>query len=176
MRIACILAPEYEDSELRIPMDRLRAAGHEVDIIGSEEGKELVGKKGKERVTTTRGIDDASAADYDVLLIPGGHSPDKLRLDARFVALVKDFDNGGKTIAAVCHGPQLLLTAGLVRGRRLTAWPTVQDDLRQAGARVENREVVIDRNWITSRKPEDLEAFSRAILDAIGRPAESHPA
>src|ERR1051325_8179188 len=117
MRIACILASEFEDSELRIPMDRLRASGHEVDIIGAEEGKELVGKKGKERVTANRAIDDARASDYDVLLIPGGHSPDKLRIDPRFVELVKEFEKGSKTIAAVCHGPQLLITAGLVRGR-----------------------------------------------------------
>jgi protease I len=175
MKIACILAPGFEDSELRVPLDRLRAAGHEVDLIGAEEGDELVGKKGKERVVSTRGIDDVRADDYDALLIPGGHSPDQLRIDRRFVALVTEMDRRGKPIAAVCHGPQLLLTAGLVRGRRMTAWPTVQVDLRLAGAIVEDRDVVVDRNLITSRKPEDLEAFVREILAHLGQSAETHP-
>jgi protease I len=173
MRIACILASGFEDSELRIPMDQLRAAGHEVAIVGAEEGQELVGKKGKERVTATMGVDAARADDFDALLIPGGHSPDQLRNDPRFVELVKEFEKRGKLIAAVCHGPQLLLSARLVRGRRLTAWPTVQEDLRQAGAQVEDREVSLDRNWITSRKPDDLQAFVRAILEHLGQPAES---
>ena len=176
MRIACILASGFEDSELRIPMDQLRAAGHEVEIVGAEPGTELVGKKGKERVTATAGVDAARADDFDALLIPGGHSPDQLRNDPRFVELVKEFEKRGKLIAAVCHGPQLLLSARLVRGRRLTAWPTVQEDLRQAGAQVEDREVSLDRNWITSRKPDDLQAFTRAILEHLGHRAESHPA
>ncbi len=175
MKIACIVASGFEDSELRIPMERLRAAGHEVVIVAADEGAELVGKKGKERVTADRGIDDVHARDYDLLLIPGGHSPDALRIDPRFVELVKDFDKAQKPIAAVCHGPQLLIAARLVRGRKLTAWPTVQEDLRQAGADVEDREVVIDRNWITSRKPADLDAFARAILERLGHGAESRP-
>jgi len=91
------------------------------------------------------------------------------------VELVKEFERRSKPIAAVCHGPQLLLTAGLVEGRRLTAWPTVQEDLRQAGAQVEDHEVIRDRNWITSRRPEDLEAFSRAILAHISPTQEIHP-
>jgi protease I len=169
MKIACIVAAEYEDSELGIPVDRLRAAGHEVDIIGMKAGLELVGKKGKEKVITEKGIDDVEASAYDALLIPGGHSPDYLRADRRFVELVKAFDRAGKLIAAVCHGPQLLLSAGLVKGRRLTAWATVQGDLQKAGATVEDKQVVVDRNWISSRKPEDLEAFSREIIAHLGR-------
>src|SRR5207248_1881181 len=101
-------------------------------------------------------------------LIPGGYSPDKLRADDRFVEFVKEFDATGRPLAAVCHGPQLLLTAELQRGRTLTAWKTVQGDLRQAGAAVEDREVVVDDNWITSRKPDDLEAFSAKLIEELG--------
>lgn len=168
MRIACILAADYEDSELRVPYDRLVAAGHTVDIIGARAGEELAGKKGKERVRTTHGIDDVRTGDYDALLIPGGYSPDKLRADDRFVDLVREFDRAGKLIAAVCHGPQLLITADLVRGRTLTAWKTIQVDLERAGARVLDREVVVDRNFITSRKPDDLEVFAREIIARLG--------
>jgi len=115
-----------------------------------------------------RSIDDADAASYEGLLIPGGYSPDKLRADDRFVNFVKDFDVTGRPLAAVCHGPQLLLAAELQRGRTLTAWPTVQGDLRQAGAEVKDEAVVVDDNWITSRKPDDLEAFSAKFLEELG--------
>jgi protease I len=103
-----------------------------------------------------------------VLVIPGGQSPDHLRADPRFVQFVKRFDATGRPLAAVCHGPQLLITAGLVRGRTLTAWKTIQEDLRQIGATVKDEPVVTDGNWITSRQPSDLEAFSQAILAALG--------
>jgi len=169
MKIACIVTNGFEDSELRIPVDRLRQAGHEVDIISLERGDQLVGEKGKEKVTADKGIADAKVGDYDALLIPGGYSPDKLRADKRFVEIVKDFDKAEKPIAAVCHGPQLLITAELVKGRKLTAWTTIQGDLRQVGAHVEDREVVADRNWITSRKPADLEIFSRTFIEKLSQ-------
>ena len=103
----------------------------------------------------------------DGLLIPGGQSPDHLRADPRMVEFVKAFDRAGKLVAAVCHGPQLLIAAHLVKGRTLTAWQTVQDDLQQMGATVKDEPVVKDRNWITSRKPDDLEAFSAAIVEEL---------
>src|SRR6185312_12411497 len=123
--------------------------------------------KGKEKVKSEIAIDDSSPDDYDALLIPGGQSPDHLRVDPRAVDFVKRFDQTGKTIAAVCHGPQLLAAAHLVKGRTLTAWSTVQDDLQQMGAQVRDEAVVRDRNWITSRKPADLEPFSDAIIDRL---------
>ena len=101
------------------------------------------------------------------LLIPGGQSPDHLRVDQRFVDFVKRFDASKRPLAAVCHGPQLLLSARLVRGRTLTAWATVQGDLEQAGAKVKDEPVVIDQNWITSRKPDDLQQFSEAFAQAL---------
>ena len=165
--IACLLASDFEDSEFRIPHDRLRDAGYDVDVIGFEAGQKLKGEKGREEVTTARGIDDADPDTYEGLLIPGGYSPDKLRADPRFVEFVRRFDRTGRPLAAVCHGPQLLLAAELQRGRRLTAWSTVQNDLRQAGANVVDAAVVVDDNWITSRKPDDLEAFSAKLLEEL---------
>jgi deglycase len=166
-RVACILGEDFEDSEFRIPYDRLKADGYEVELIGAKAGQAISGKKGKEKVTAEKGIGEARADDYLALLIPGGYSPDHLRIDPRFVQFVKAFDQKQRLIAAVCHGPQILMTARLVKGRTLTAWPTVQDDLRQVGADVKDEEVVRDRNWITSRKPDDLPAFSDAILEQL---------
>lgn len=173
-KVALLLAEGFEDSELRIPYDKLRGAGLKVDIIGAKAGEALKGYRGRETAKVDRSIDDAHPDEYAVLLIPGGHSPDHLRADARFVAFVKDFDETGRLVAAVCHGPQLLITAGLVRGRTLTAWKTIQEDLRQIGANVQDKEVVRDRNWITSRQPSDLQAFSQAILDATGSGPSAH--
>ena len=137
------------------------------EIIGREAREKLAGYKGKEKIATEKAIGAARADDYAGLLIPGGHSPDVLRADPRVVKFVIEFDRTRRPVAAVCHGPQLLITAGLVRGRVLTAWSTVQDDLRQIGAKVLDEPVVIDGNWITSRKPDDLEAFSAAFIAAL---------
>lgn len=171
-RVACIIGDGFEDSEFRIPYDRLREAGYQVDLIGAKAGQKLAGKQGKEKVQAEKGIAEARPDDYVALLIPGGYSPDHLRIDPRFVEFVRAFDATQRTIAAVCHGPQLLLTAGLVKGRTLTAWATIQEDLRQVGADVKDEEVVVDRNWITSRKPDDLEAFSEAIVERLGHGAQ----
>jgi len=171
-RVACLLTSGFEDSEFRIPTDRLRQAGYQVEIIGLQAGEKLVGEKGKETARVDLSIDDAEVDDYMALLIPGGYSPDKLRADDRFVQFVKAFDATGRPLAAVCHGPQLLLTAELIKGRRLTAWKTVQGDLRQAGARVVDEQVVVDGNWITSRKPDDLEAFAAKLVIELGEMEE----
>jgi protease I len=166
-KIALLLGQGFEDSEFRIPYDRLREAGHKVEVIGTKPGEELTGYRGKEKVRADRGIDEVRPEDYDALVLPGGQSPDHLRADDRFVEFVKRFDATGRPLAAVCHGPQLLISAELVKGRTLTAWKTIQGDLRQIGANVVDQPVVIDGNWITSRKPEDLEEFSAAILEAL---------
>ncbi|HVP61157.1 MAG TPA: type 1 glutamine amidotransferase domain-containing protein [Myxococcaceae bacterium] len=166
-KVAILLGQGFEDSEFKIPYDRLKAEGVEVDIIGREAGEELVGDKEKVKVRATRSIGDARPQDYDALLIPGGYSPDKLRADERFVRFVREFDASKKPLAAVCHGPQLLITAGLVKGRTLTAWRTIQEDLRQIGAKVKDEPVVRDGNWITSRQPDDLQQFSDALIQAL---------
>lgn len=176
MKIACILGQGFEDSEFRVPYDRLKKEGYQVDIIGLKAGEELKGYKGKEKAKAEKAIDQVSADDYDALLIPGGQSPDRLRVDKRMVEFVKRFDQAGKLIAAVCHGPQLLIAAHLVKGRTLTAWQTIQDDLQQIGAIVKDEAVVKDRNWITSRKPDDLPMFSDAIVEELEGAEGTHTA
>ncbi|AKQ65786.1 ThiJ/PfpI family protein [Myxococcus hansupus] len=167
-RVACIVGDGFEDSELRVPYDQLRGAGHEVVLIGKKAGDSVEGKRGKEKFRLERGIDEVDVKDFDMLLIPGGHSPDNLRADERFIRFVKEFDDRGKLIAAVCHGPQLFISAGIVDGRTLTAWTTIQQDLKMIpNVRVRDASVVRDANWITSRKPDDLEDFSKAILEDL---------
>lgn len=179
-RVACLIGPDFEDSEFRVPYDALRKAGYQVDVIGARAGEHLSGKRGNEVVETEVGIDDASPSGYDALFIPGGASPDALRADARFVAFVRAFDQLQRPIATICHGPQLLLTAGVITpGRHLTAYKTVQGDLEKAGAHVDDVPVVRDRHLLTSRGPRDLPVFTRELLellataDSMGRSSSS---
>jgi len=172
MKIACVLASHFEDSELRVPYDAFRHEGHEVVIIGKKAGEKLEGKAGKEKLKSDVGIDDVSPDDFDALFIPGGYSPDQLRADPRFVDFTRAFD--ARPLLAVCHGPQLLLTAGMTRGRRMTAWKTVQVDLGYAGAQVVDEEVVVDGNLVTSRQPSDLPAFVRESLELLRLGGEIH--
>jgi len=162
MRIACVVGPEYEDSELRVPLEAFRRAGHEVVIVGTKRGATLHGKRGQDSVTTDASVADVGPRQFDALFIPGGHSPDNLRSDERVVRFVQGFRD--RPIVAVCHGPQLLMSAGMVRGRRLTAWKTIQGDLRYTEADVVDEEVVRDENLVTSRQPSDLDAFVRESL------------
>ncbi len=163
-RVALLLDEMFEDSEFRVPYDRLRAAGHEVVVVGREAGKQVAGKRGKERVTTEVAAADVSAAEFDAVVIPGGYSPDRLRMDVKMVGLTRETFVQGKPLAAVCHAPWMLVEADVADGRTVTSWPSIKTDLINAGARWVDREVVEDGNLITSRKPEDLEAFSEAIL------------
>src|SRR5487761_787009 len=169
MRIACLLDSDFEDSEFRKPYDAFQAAGHEVVVIGLQRDSKLTGKQGKEVVRAERGIDEVKPDDFDALFLPGGYSPDHLRADQRMVDFARAFFERERPVFAVCHGPQLLLTAGVVNGRTMTAWKTVQGDLRAAGANVVDKEVVVDRNLVTSRQPGDLEAFSKAALEMLGK-------
>jgi protease I len=168
-RIAVLVGPEYEDSELMVPLRRLTEADHEVEILGTDAGRELVGKGRKTKIQVDAAVSDRKPEDYDALLIPGGHSPDHLRTSRAVIDFVKRFGALGRPIAAICHGPQLLIEAELVRDHRMTAWPSVRTDLENAGAEVVDEEVVVDGAFITSRKPEDVEAFSRALLDRLAQ-------
>lgn len=163
-KIAFIIADMFEDSEFRVPYDRLREAGHEVVVIGAERGRQVQGKQHKETVTPDRGIAEVAVRDFDALVIPGGYSPDKLRMDPRMVSFTRLMSQGGKPVAAVCHGPWMLVEADVLRDRTVTSWPSIKTDLLNAGARWKDQQVVEDGNLITSRKPDDLEAFSDAIL------------
>lgn len=166
-KIAMMVGPEFEDSEFRVPYDRLTGARHDVTVLGTTAGETLKGKKGREEARIDAAVKDRSPTEFDLLVIPGGHSPDHLRIDHDVVSFVREFANSGKPVAAVCHGPQLLIEAGLVAGRNVTSWPSVRKDLENAGANWVDKEVVRDGTFITSRKPEDLEAFSNEILAAL---------
>ena len=171
MKIAIVVGPDFEDSELQQPRDRLQSAGHQVELLGTAAQQTLVGKRGDVQVSTDAAVEDRDAGSYDALVIPGGYSPDQLRIDDKVVRFVRAFADTQRPIAAVCHGPQLLIEAELVAGKKMTSWPSVRKDLENAGATWVDEEVVIDGNVITSRKPQDLEAFSSAILAALERAA-----
>ena len=163
-KIAFVLADDFEDSEFKVPYDRIREAGHKVTVIGMEANKEVKGKKGKEKFTPEAAPNAVSADQFDALVIPGGYSPDKLRTDEGIVSFVQKMYGADKPVAAICHAGSLLIEADAVRGRTVTSWPSIRTDLVNAGAEWVDREVVEDGNLITSRKPDDLDAFSQAVL------------
>ena len=166
-KVAMIVGEDFEDSEFRVPYDRLTQAKHEITVLGAKGGETVRGKKGREQARIDAAAKDRSPQEFDALVIPGGYSPDHLRMDHDVVKFVREFANTGKPVAAVCHGPQLLIEAELVAGKTVTSWPSVRKDLENAGANWVDKEVVHDGSFITSRKPDDLEAFAREILEAL---------
>ena len=156
----------YEEFELWVPYYRFLEAGFTVEVVGAEKGRIYAGKHGIE-VKTDAAFSDVDLAGVKVVLIPGGHAPDRLRLHDAAVKLVQEADEKGIVIAAICHGGSVLVSAGIVAGRRLTSYRSIRDDLRAAGAEWVNEPVVIDRNLITSRTPRDLPRFLPAILNAL---------
>jgi protease I len=172
-KIAFLVDQMFEDSEFRVPYDRLRGAGHQIDILGVKAGDTVKGYRQKEQVKIEKPVAQAKAEDYDALVVPGGYSPDHLRTDRDAVAFTRAMAMASKPVAAVCHGPSLLIEADLVYGRQVTSWPSIKVDLINAGARWVDREVALDGNVITSRRPDDLPAFSDAILRLL---AEGVPA
>jgi deglycase len=167
MRIACVLAADYEDSEFQEPYRAFVEAGHQVTVVGLKEGDALKGKKGQVTALVEKSFDDVSPSDFDALFIPGGNSPDKLRAHDEAVVFTKAMMTASKPVLAICHGPQLLLTAEEHKRHRMTAWKTVQGDLKKAGADVVDKEVVVDRNLVTSRMPQDIPAFIRESLKVL---------
>ncbi|HEX3475518.1 MAG TPA: type 1 glutamine amidotransferase domain-containing protein [Kofleriaceae bacterium] len=177
-KIAFLVDQMFEDSEFRVPYDRLRGAGHQIDILGVKAGDTVKGYRQKEQIQIEKSVAQAKVEDYDALVIPGGYSPDHLRIDRGAVAFTRAMGLANKPVAAVCHAPSLLIEADLVYGRQITSWPSVKTDLINAGARWVDREVVPDANIITSRRPDDLPAFSDAILRMLaeGAPARTDTA
>lgn len=176
-RSICILTTHgFEQSELIQPRDDLQGAGAKVTIVSPESG-EIRGWKGDDwgqSVAVDAPLDGAKAEDYDALVLPGGQiNPDLLRANDTAVALIKEFARARKPIAAVCHAPWLLIEAGLVRGRTLTCYTSIRTDLKNAGANYVDQEVAIDGNLITSRNPDDLPAFGKAIAEMVKEMAES---
>ena len=167
-KVAVIVTNDVEDVEFTSPVDALKAAGHEVTVIENQAGSKIDGKHGLE-LTADKGIADVSVDDFDALLIPGGFSPDQLRVDESFVDFVKDFLLSNKNVFAICHGPQLFVQTGLSQALKLTAYESVRPDLFYAGAKVLDQAVVIDEKHqlITSRTPDDLDDFNREITAAL---------
>ena len=173
-RVAVLATNGFEQSELEEPRSALQAAGARVDVVSLHQGQ-IRGWQHTDwgsSVAVDLTIDRANPDDYDALLLPGGViSPDKLRIDPEAVDFVRGFVRSGKPIAAICHGPWTLINAGGVKGRRMTSWPSLQADLTNAGAFWVDEPVVVDRGLVTSRKPADLPAFTRKMLEefAAGR-------
>jgi protease I len=171
-RIAMPVAAGFEDSECAVPYQRLHDAGHEVIVLGARRGEVVEGKRGRTQASVQATPAELDVDRIDALVIPGGHSPDRLRTQPDVVDWVRRFFDTGKPIAAICHGPQLLIDAEVVDSRALTSWPSIRKDLENAGARWIDQDLVEDTNLITSRKPEDLEVFCKAILDRLARQEE----
>jgi len=168
-KIAILATDGVEEVELTEPLKALKAAGAEVTLVSLEAGR-IQAMEGDVNAAGTYSVDlevaKAEAADFDGLVLPGGTTnPDKLRMDAKAVAFVRGFVEGGKPIAAICHGPWTLIEAGGVQGRTLTSWPSLQTDLRNAGASWVDETVVRDGRLVTSRNPKDLPAFCPAIVE-----------
>lgn len=170
-RVLFIATDGFEESELFDPRQALIDAGAKV-TLASLKTDPIQGVKNDDEKTRTITPDltvaEVDADDYDALVLPGGvGNPDKLRMDDDAVGLVQDFMDDGKPVAAICHGPWLLAEADVIDGRRMTSWPSIRTDLSNAGAEVVDEEVVVDDNLITSRKPDDIPAFNKAIIEKL---------
>jgi len=167
-RVAALVEHGFEQSELIEPKKALEAAGARVDVVSPQSGK-VKGWKHTDwgdKVDVDRELDEARADEYDALLLPGGvMNPDRLRINDRAVAFVKAFVDAGKPIASICHGPSTLIEAGALRGRTVTSSPAIKTDLRNAGATWVDQEVVNDNGLVTSRKPDDIPAFNRKMIE-----------
>jgi protease I len=168
LRVAILAARGVEQVELAQPRQAVTDAGATTELLSIEPGTIQATNHDIEpadQFDVDRVVSEASIDDYDALILPGGTvNPDTLRLDGAAVAFVRDFVQAGKPVAAICHGPWTLVEADVVRGRTLTSWPSLRTDIRNAGGTALDQEVVIDGNLVTSRKPDDLAAFCRAIV------------
>ena len=163
-RIAAIITDGFEDSEFTQPAKAFRNRGHEVVTVGLEAGKTVTGKRDGTEVEVASAVSGATVDDFDALFIPGGYSPDHLRVDPQAVQFAGDFVRAGKPVLAICHGGQLLISADVLKGRHITGYKSIHKDLENAGAQVEDRAVVVDGNLISSRNPNDIPAFIRESL------------
>jgi protease I len=167
MKALIVSADHFEDSELLVAYYRLLEAGIEVDIASIQRGK-INGKHGYQ-VEASFALTDVKPADYALLVLPGGKAPADLRKKAAALRIAQAFFADNKPVAAICHGPQILITAGLLRGRRATCYHSVAEEMRAAGALYEDAEVVVDGNLVTSRRPSDLPAFMRETIKLLDK-------
>jgi protease I len=167
LRVAILATDGFEQSELLEPRKALDQPGAETEVVSPKEGR-VRGWNHKEwgqEVSVDRDLENADPANYDALLLPGGvMNPDTLRMQPKAVAFVKSFFDAGKPIAAICHGPWTIVESGAAKGYQMTSWPSLKTDIVNAGAEWVDREVVVDDNLVTSRKPDDLPAFNREVL------------
>ncbi|WP_347861790.1 type 1 glutamine amidotransferase domain-containing protein [Salimicrobium sp. PL1-032A] len=169
-KVACVLTDMFEDVEFTQPVNDLKKDGHEVTNIEWKAGKEVTGKQGETTVTIDTSIDDVNAEDFDALFIPGGFSPDQLRGDEKFVKFAKHFMDNDKPVFAICHGPQLLITAKTLEGRQATGFKSIQVDMEYAGATVKDQEVVVCHDQlVTSRQPDDIPAFNKEMTRILNK-------
>lgn len=168
LRVAILATDGFEESELLEPREALEEAGATTMLIAPKKG-DILGMRHNEKAASVKAdmtLDEASAASFDAVLLPGGAlNADHLRAEKKARDFVRDIDAAGKPIAVICHGPWLLVSAGLARGRRLTSYHTIQDDIRNAGGEWQDTEVLRDRNWVSSRKPDDIPAFNRETIN-----------
>jgi protease I len=168
-RLLMFVGDIYEDLELWYPKLRMREAGAEVIVAGPEAGKEYAGKHTYPCVSDAS-YHDVKAEDFDGVIVPGGFMPDKLRRDPKVLKLIRDFAEAGKLVAAICHGGWIPISAKVYKGVRVTGSLGIKDDLENAGAIWENTSVVIDRNFVSSRKPDDLPDFCQGIIEVLLSP------
>lgn len=165
MKALIISADNFEDSELLVPYYRLKEEGIDIDIASIKKGK-IKGKHGYE-VEANKTLGEVNPDDYDILILPGGKAPEEIRKEKAAHNVARHFFEKGKPVAAICHGPQTLISAGLLKGRHATCYRTVADEMKASGAIYEDKEVVVDGNLITSRQPSDLPAFLRELIKKI---------
>ena len=165
MKALILSANNFEDSELLVPLYRLQEAGYKVEVASGEPGK-ITGKHGYE-VQVDRTFEEVDPAGYGALVLPGGKAPAAIRNEPAVKGIVRAFFDAAKPVGAICHGPQVLVSAGLLAGRRATCYRTVSDELREAGAKYEDSEVVVDGRLVTSRQPGDLPAFMRELMKLL---------
>jgi protease I len=165
--IAVIITNLFEDSEYAEPVKAFLRAGHQIVHVGIKAGDTVKGIKKGTPVTIDEGVKDLSIDGFDALLIPGGYSPDGLRINEDAVRFTREFVESGRPVFVICHGPQLLISARVLKGRKITGWKSVKDDLINAGAEFIDEEVVEDGNIISSRSPADLPAFIKASLKRL---------
>ncbi len=168
-RVAMLVEDGFEDRELTGPLEALRVAGAAVTLVGPTAGTKYQGKRGQAAVTAHLAAHAARVKDFDAVVIPGGHAPDKMRMRHAMVGLVREAMNAGTPVAAICHGPQVLISASSLGGRTLTCWPSIAIDVKNAGGLYVDKPAVEDGNLITSRKPDDVPLFSEAIIRALSR-------
>jgi protease I len=166
-RIAVLISELFEDVEYTRPANAFKKAGHDLVHVGLTAGETVHGKREQTPVTIDRAVSDVSVGDFDALFIPGGCSPDHLRAYDEPVAFVRQYVESGKPVFAICHAPQLLITAQVLKGRRITGWRSIVQDIKNAGAEYVNQEVVEDGNLISSRNPDDIPAFINATLQRL---------